>query len=460
MKHNTSTRTMADWVQNSLLVKFFVIGLLILVLLFVNAVMVMGLIRERKELHQQATSEVAEKWGQMQTLTGPILAVPFAQKATDGQVYEKMAYILPEQLRVLGSTGEEIKKRGIHKIVLFKGDITLSGSFNTAISADLQGLPLQWERARLAVGISDLTGISQAMDVTFGNQKVTLQSGTGATDLLASGVSSVVSGIVPDQLDSFNIHIKLKGSNYLGFEPVGRETYVRLTSSWPSPSFTGKFITDSSSVSSQGFMASWRILDLSRPYPQQFIGGKYTFGSPNVITHDADYAAVGNASTSFGVNLMRPVNEYTKTERAAKYAVLIIALTFMIFFFTEMLRNVRFHPLQYLLVGLALSLFYVLLLSFSEHIGFNAAYLVASAATISLIAYYAGSTARSRTLGIRLATLLSVIFGFIFTILQMEDFALLAGSIGLFLALAAAMHFSRHVDWSRSKPLADDDPDE
>jgi inner membrane protein len=145
---------------------------------------------------------------------------------------------------------------------------------------------------------------------------------------------------------------------------------------------------------------------------------------------------------------METVNEYTKNERVAKYAILIIALTFMIFFFSEMVQGLRFHPLQYLLVGLALSLFYVLLLSFSEHIGFNAAYLVSAAATIALIAYYAGSTARSRPFGIRLALLLTAIFGFIFTILQMEDFALLAGSLGLFTALAAVMHYSRHIDWT------------
>ena len=234
---------------------------------------------------------------------------------------------------------------------------------------------------------------------------------------------------------AFSIPLKLNGSGYLKFEPVGKETTVALESGWSSPSFEGDFLPDQREIRPEGFSASWKVLDLNRNYPQQWKGAEYSFGTGN------------HPSAHFGVRLVQTVDEYAKTERSSKYAILVIGLTFLIYFFYETLRRFHIHPFQYLLVGLALSVFYLLLLSLSEHLGFNTAYAVATAATIGLITVYSAGVFKNLRMTVQLTLLLGLIYGFIFIVLQLEDYALLTGSIGIFAALAAVMYYSRNVDW-------------
>jgi len=250
-------------------------------------------------------------------------------------------------------------------------------------------------------------------------------------ELMPTGVSCPIAVNSDGKNYQFSIPIKINGSEYLSFEPVGKSTSVNIRSDWHSPSFEGAFLPDQREISANGFTAQWQVLDLNRPYPQQW--------------KNTEVATFGNSGMA--VRLIKPVDEYLKNTRSAKYAILVIGLTFMLYFFFEVLRKLFIHPFQYLLVGLALTIFYMLLLSLSEHVGFNNAYLISSFATIGLICGYSFSVLRLRRLVFQLFGLLVAIYGFIFVLLQLEDFALLAGSIGVFIALAAVMYGSRKVDW-------------
>jgi len=228
----------------------------------------------------------------------------------------------------------------------------------------------------------------------------------------------------------FSMNIDLKGSQYIDFVPLGKTTDVDLKSNWTTPSFSGTYLPDSREINTDGFTAHWNILHLNRNYPQSWIGSQYKVGS-----------------SSFGTNLLLPVDNYKKSYRVAHYAILFLVFTFMVFFFVEVLNKVFIHPIQYLLVGIALVIFYTLLISFSEHIMFNIAYILSAILTLFLITGYTAAILKSRKIALLIFGILTLLYSFIFTIIQMEDYALLIGSIGLFLILGIVMYFSRKIDW-------------
>ena len=236
--------------------------------------------------------------------------------------------------------------------------------------------------------------------------------------------ASINSGI------SFSSEISINGSEQLTFTPVGKQTIVQMQSAWPDPSFTGTQLPDTSSISKNGFTARWKSLSHTRNFPQAWKDDSYNL-----------------AAASFGTDLFIPVNGYQKTMRSVKYAVLCILLTFTAFFLIETNNKKSVHPVQYALIGFALILFYTLLLSFSEYIGFNGAYAVAAAATVGLITWFVKGLLQSMKLSVLLSMVLVLLYSYIFTILQLQDYALLLGSVGLFLTLAIVMYYSRRVQW-------------
>ena len=228
----------------------------------------------------------------------------------------------------------------------------------------------------------------------------------------------------------FSISLRFNGSMGLHFVPLGEETDVKLSSVWKDPSFTGAFLPDRRKVDDNGFSAHWNVLHLNRGFPQMFLG-----------------ANTGIDKTGFGVNLRMPVDQYQKSMRSAKYAILFIALTFLVFFFIQLFHRIRIHPIQYLLVGLGLTIFYTLLISLSEHLGFETAYLGASVAIIALITGYARVMLKRLKLTMVMGLTLTVLYAFIYIIIQLQDYALLMGSAGLFVVLAIIMFLSRKIDW-------------
>lgn len=425
--------------KNALLFKGLLIGFLVLLLL-IPAGMIKGLIYERMHRHNQATQEINQKWSGEQTLAGPILNIPYKEithyvdSDNKKQIRKtpRLYHVLPEELNINSEVMPEKRKRGIYEVAVYNSNVRLDGTFNlggTIIEANGEK-EIDWDRAFLSVGISDMRGIEEVGALNFNDQSYISEPGTNESQVLASGVHFAVDLTKRKGLTSFSIPLQLKGSQKLYFTPVGKETSVAMNSSWEDPSFNGAFLPDSHDISDDGFVANWNVLHLNRNYPQKWEGDKYSI-----------------KSSTFGVDLLITADHYQKSERSVKYAILFLSLTFMVFFFIEAINKKFVHPFQYILIGFALCIFYTLLLSISEHIGFNPAYLISAGMTTGLIAFYARGILKSTHLSLLLEGVLVVMYGFLYVILQLEGYSLLVGSLGLFLIIGLVMYFSRKIDW-------------
>lgn len=434
--NETSISKLRSWIKQSLFIKISSIGLIIILLMIPNT-LIMDLIHERNFSQQSVIKEVSDKWGQEQQIVGPVLTIPYRTfyENTEGEKIEniKYAHFLPEHLSVDGSVNPEHRKRGIYSAVLYQTLINCNGWFKQP-DFDKFGVAKEnyfLDKAFIQISIPDMTGINDKITLKFDNSTYQLEPGIEKMYGFQSGVKIPIVINTDQEELRFNFELNLNGSKTLTFGPIGKETIVNLKSKWNSPSFMGSFLPDEHSISDEGFEASWKIFDLNRNYPQSWIGENH-----NIL------------QSSFGLELLQPVDEYSKNFRSTKYALLVILLTFLLFFFFEVMNKQKVHPMHYIFVGLAISIFYILLLSLSEHIGFDRAYLFSAQAIIGLISTYSISILDTKQLAVVLSVILSAIFGFIFIILQLEDFALLAGSIGLLLVLGSVMYYSRNIDWN------------
>lgn len=435
--------------RNALLIKAGLIVVLVLLLLIPTS-MIKSLIHERESRQWEAVNEVSNKWAQSQTVSGPILSIPYdkyeKRYIEDEGVYKtfkktQFIHILPEKLDVEGIVNPVKKRRGIYEIVVYSSDIKSKGYFAPIDLSkhNLDDTKIHLDRAFVSVGIDDLRGIKDKAQINWNDETLTFNPGLPSNDILKFGITTPVnimqdSLVSPEQIE-FDFDLKIHGSEQLRFIPIGKETDVKLSSSWNDPKYDGAFLPlPMDSNLTEGFEAIWKVLHLNRNYPQQWIGTEF-----NVI------------DSSFGVDLMVPVGAYQKTLRSVKYSIMLISLTFLVFFFIEMLNKKYVHPVQYILVGLALCIFYALLLSFSEHTSFNLSYLLAGGMTIALVSIYSTTMFKSIALTSMLGGILTVLYGFIFVITQEQDYALLFGSIGLFLILGLVMFFSRKIDWTQLK---------
>lgn len=430
-------------INHSISAKLATIAFLVLLLLIPGS-MIQSLIREREYMNQAASEEVRSLWADQQTINGPILSVPLTYKYRDNQgnikQYSEYWHVLPEKLKIYGSIDPQSLRRGIYEIVVYESELNVEGHFELGDAPTDKDLSeVRWEEAVLTLGISDLRGVKDELRVSINEQIFTCEPGTMIQELVPSGVT------IPfpiyqeaDPLD-FQFKLSLQGSKNLSFTPIGNTTEVRLGSSWTSPSFNGNFLPDSRELSADGFLANWKVLQLNRNFPSQWIGSKH---------HQAVQA------TAFGLDLILPLDDYQKSMRSAKYAAMTIALTFLIFFLIELLNKKRIHPFQYSLVGLALCLFYVLLVSISEHTTFNLAYGLSTLAITSMVTLYSLSIFKRPKTAILLSLVLLAVYGFVFITLQMTDFALVLGSVGLTITLATTMYYTRNINWYASKETA------
>jgi len=426
--------------KNSILFKVSIIFIMILLLL-IPASLVKDLIREREMVQQSAIREVSSKWGNSQTLTGPYISIPFdnyVKRYENKDSTEKIVlvkdwiYILPEQLIIDGNLEPEERYRGIYKVVVYESSFNVSGKFD---KIDLNKFEINkdnihFDKATLNLGISDLKGIEKQIDLQWNNKTIAFDSGLSSNDIVHAGINAPLVLELDSAQNTFSLDLDLKGSQDLFFIPVGKTTDVTLESDWPNPSFTGNLLPDQRNISEDGFEANWNILHLNRNFPQSWIGSRYRV-----------------EGSAFGTELFLPVDNFIKSHRVSRYAILFLVLTFMVFFFVEVMNKVNIHPIQYLLVGIALVVFYVLLLSISEHMKFNFAYIISSIATLSLITIYTAAILKSKKLSLLMFSVLAILYTFIFILIQLEDYALLIGSIGLFFILGIVMFFSRKIDW-------------
>jgi inner membrane protein len=433
-----------NWIKQSITIRLITIGILILLLL-IPVSMVESLIREREERQNEAIREVSSKWGEQQTISGLVLTVPYKtyekvyedEKANNFKLVESIEYahFLPEELNISGNISPEIRYRGIYEVIVYNSKIKLSGSFS---SPDLEEWKIDdqyilWDNAFISLGLSDLRSIQEDISIKWNDHQYFFNPGVESNDVIQNGISTRLPMMKKDSGASsykFSLNLNFNGSSSLNFIPLGKVTKVDLQSAWKNPSFDGAFLPDTREINKDGFTASWNVLHLNRSYPQKF---------RNTVE--------GIQQSAFGVNLIVPVDEYQKSMRSAKYAVMFITLTFLIFFFVQVLNGVKIHPIQYLIVGLALCVFYTLLIALSEHIPFKFSYLISSVAIISMITLYAKSIFNQKTLTRLIGLILILLYLFIYSIIQMEDYALLMGSIGLFIVLATIMYLSRKINW-------------
>lgn len=416
------------------------IGVLVAIglLLLLPIQMIISLIHERTSLQAEAVEDIHQKWGKNQLVTGPFMTIPFLEEVRykdQGSIIEQVKIqksnlqVLPEVLEMDAELFPEVRHRGIYDVVVYTSKIHLSGWFDPA--SFIQKEQLIWEEASLVLGITDLRGIKNQVKLDWEGESFVFKSGIPNANLVSSGIS--VNELLKDSIGGrvhFDIVLDLKGSQELYFTPMGETTRLNLKSPWTKPSFSGSFLPDESTVDASGCTASWQILALNRPFPQVWKGTDQTV-----------------ETASFGVNLLTPVDNYQKTYRTVRYAALLILVVFLTLFLSEILRKLSIHPIQYLLIGAAMVVFYTLLLSISEQLSFNLAYGISSVATIGLIGAYSRAFYRQKGSSLLSLLLLSLVYFFVFVIVQLEAYALLFGSIGVFVILATAMFVTRKIDW-------------
>ncbi len=428
-----------QWIRGSITLRIITIAILILLLL-IPVTMIESLIRERSQLRESVVTEVSSSWSQSQRLAGPILSIPYTYllETSDGDLVERTgyAYFLPDALDISGTVSPEVRYRSIYEVVVYTTNLNVSGTFAEPdfSTFDISPENVLWDDAAITVGLPDLRGINDAVTLQWEGQMYAFGPGTATNDIVESGITTPINLLSSDGAEdgrySFGFELNLNGSRALHFMPLGQETNVTLQSVWADPSFAGAFLPDERSVSPEGFSATWKVLHLNRNYPQAWLGRQHSI-----------------AESAFGVRLLMPVDAYQKATRSAKYAIMFILLTFVTFFFIEVMNATRIHPIQYIMIGFALSIFYVLLLSISEHLTFNIAFILSSIAITVLITLYSIVLFKSRRLTLLTAGMLTLMYGFIYTVLQLQDYALLIGSLGLFIVLAAFMYLSRKIDW-------------
>ncbi len=416
--------------QHSLTLKMVLLAFLGLFLL-IPLQMIIIIIKERQKTSEDVKKEIAFQWAGQQNITGPILNIPvriFPSKK-DADPYVSVFHIMPETLKVRGEIQTEKRHKSIYQAVVYTADLKITGNFvlpeiNTGEKSDIL-----WKDAYYTAGISDNRGLKGKIWLKTDSGNLEAIPGLKDPDIFRSGISFPAHLSAKQDSLSFSLNLNVSGSEGLSFAPIGKSTEISLSSKWNSPGFTGNFLPVERKVNDSGFEAKWLVTNLNRNFPQVWAG-----------------SAFNPANDSFGVDFILPVDHYQKSLRSAKYGILFIALTFLALIFAEMAIKERIHVFQYLLVSLGLVLFFSLLNALSEYTGFNLAYLISASATIILITYFLRNLFKRTLTVLLISGLLVFLYSFIFILLTLNDYAYLAGNIGLFALLAVTMILSVRFD--------------
>ena len=434
--------------RTSPMLRLVVMGM-ILIALLVPLAMTSGVVAERTSRRDNVANEIARDWAGAQSIAGPLLSVPYRYSWIDATGRRQTAttrhYVLPESLAIDGTLETQVRKRSIFGVPVYTASLAMRGTFRPPKLADVQppADSVLWNEATLHLGVADPRGIARAVDVTWNGEVQSFVPALVGAGLFESGMQAPAGGLGPDRTEpiAFALELDLKGTRELRLVPSAGESIVTLASSWPHPSFVGR-TPELPRLHDGGFQASWRVPSFGRGFPSEWTGSE-----PSVAQKLQQQAQ----AAAFGVGLIQPVDIYVQADRAVKYAVLVILVTFVMAFLWEIASGVLLHPVQYIFVGFALCVFYLLLLSFAEHLGFDRAYAIAATATILLLSWYWSWALHGKARGALMACALSAVYGCLYLLLRLEDYALLAGSIGVFAMLALVMFLTRRVDWYQLK---------
>jgi inner membrane protein len=424
------------------LLRIIVLAFLMLVAQF-PIWMIDALVRERQQRRDVALEDVASKWGRQQSITGPMLVVPYVTRRTAKDnagkevpiVESHSATFLPERLTVRGQLDVETRRRGIFSVPVYRTRLDVQGSFARPSFSEweIPDADIDWDRAYVSMGVSDIRALESPTAIQWNGTTAELLPGPGERTPLDAGVHAAVT-VPPSGGDIlFQVPLRLKGSTGIYWTPLGKSTHVELRSNWANPSFQGNWLPDRHTVSAKGFQAEWTVPYLGRNFPQSW--------------RDVSVDTRLIQGARFGVDLVQTVDHYRMASRSVKYAALFLLLTFATLWLVEVLVGVRVHPIPYLLIGCAICVFYLLELSLSEHLGFTASYVIATAAIVAQITAYGVAVLKSTRLGAIVGGMVTALYAYLYVVLTNEDYALLIGSIGVFVLLAAIMRLTRRVDW-------------
>ena len=454
-----------EQIKNSQFTRLIIVLFLILILQIPTA-MLQGIISERQNLKAEATQGITSTWGTQQLVVGPKLIVPYVKKIQEKDKTKsilKHGVFLPENLDISTKLDSKTRYRGIFEVPVYDSTVDISGNFKRPDLSPwgVQAEDIQWDNAELVVEISDAHAIKNQVKLDWNQKAIDFQPGLGKfprstpnsaptippsssnrwnnppiknTPQQVSGIHARLKGNMTGDKFDFKLPLKLSGSERFKVAPLGQLSKVSMNSNWLNPSFQGRWLPTERDVTPDGFSASWEIPALGRNYPQSWNNDSPV--NPNTID-----------SSAFGVDLLSPIDNYRLSERSIKYNFLFLVLMFAIFWMFEVISKLRLHPLQYLIVGVAMSLFYLLQLALSEHIGFQMAYWIASAGVTLLITGYSVAVLSAKRRGGIVGVVQVALYVYLYVVLANQDYSLLIGSLGLFIFLAAIMYLTRKVNW-------------
>jgi inner membrane protein len=432
---------------DSLVFRFGIIAVLVAIMT-IPLGMVSDIVNERSHLYSSVVHEIANTWGHQQNISGPVLIIPYSEKFITEKILtdkdgnerkidktnyvQRTAIVLPEELSIKGNLKGEQRQRGIYKSLVYYADISLKGHFSRP---DIKGLSthidkIHWDQAWFSLGISDTRAINKVSALHWNTLKTDFEPGTRIVNIIKNGFHAPLSISEKSNNYEFSLKLNIKGSQGFYFKPFGKTTNVVVTSDWPHPSFQGNVLPDEHNISENGFTANWSIPHLARNYPQLW-------------TLEAQQFDINEFKA--GVNLFESVSLYSQIIRAIKYGILFLLLTYITFLIFELGIKHRLHIVQYGIIGLALSMFYLTLLSVAEHTNFFNAYLAAATLIITMITLYAFAAIRNIRRTVLIALLLTGLYSILYLLLNLQDYALLAGTILLLAILAIIMYFTRNI---------------
>ncbi|MDH5325614.1 MAG: cell envelope integrity protein CreD [Gammaproteobacteria bacterium] len=430
---------------------FLVVFLIILLQIPINTIR--SLVYERQSTERGAIEEVQSKWGGEQFVSGPMLVIPYKVKrlwhnAETGKkelkTYIEKAVFFPQEYRVTGNLHSETRYRGIFEVPLYKSKIRFEGYFNEPDFSDweIQQKDVLWKKARLIMPVSDARSIQKQASLDWNGGKLQFLPGTDQVVGNKEGYHVPLNQFEGSQDHyTFEFELLLNGSKSLYFAPLGNNSLIEIIAPWKDPSFQGKWLPTTREVTDAGFRSQWQIPYLGRNYPQK------TRDFSSIKEHLSD--------SMVGVELIRPVDNYRMTQRSLKYQLVFFALTFAVIWIMELMVGLRLHLMQYLFIGAGLCMFYLLELSLSEHLGFYWAYAIAAAAVVTMVSSYSYVVVRTPKRVAIIGVGLTVLYLYLLSLLQEQNYSLLIGSLGLFLVLGFAMYATRRIDWHQmmSKPI-------
>ena len=434
--------------DNILLIKLLVTGFLILLFLIPMS-MVKDVILERADYKREAETSIAESWAEQQTLWGPVLVVPYTRtsmistydaalgKMVERKQDEKLnTLILPADLKMDIKVDTEVRYRGIYSVPVYTAHVNFKGNF-----ADIQAMLPKREADMtfpdapyLAFGLNDIRGIGADLNIVWDKHNLRSAAGSNLSFLPNGFHARLNTDSATLNQGAYNVTLTVKGVQALNVVPVGQKTNLHMASAWPHPRFDGKFLPSKRSITEKGFSADWET-------------GLLATNMENLLGNCLNNKECAVTNTNFGVSFFQPVDVYQQTLRAAKYAILLIMLTFVAFFMFEAIQRLRIHPIQYMLVGAALALFYLVLLSLSEHIGFDVSYGVSAVVTLALLWFYVGAILKSRKAALVFTGMMTILYAMIYIILMSRDYALMLGTALVFIVLVVIMALTRHINW-------------